>query len=324
MRKHIFILCMLVIVGCLPLASLGSAQTTLMLSPSDDSMIKQDNPNAQSGNSWDMMVRNGYGDLGQNFYEIDSFIKFDIFSIPASATILSATIHLYYYNWSGTNPAGRNLTMYFVTSSWTEYFINWKTQPTYRLIPSNSVLVPSSKGEWITWDVTNDVQYLVEARVNYGWKITDEDSWKQSNIPMVYFRTKEFAQYTPFLEVTYTISDAKTPPLPGFFLTPVNPSTKDSLQFRDTSYDPDGTISEWLWNFGDGNTSNSSSPAHSYNQEGQYTVTLKVTDNDGMTAATTTVVTIGAGKSAPGFELLFVGVALAVAFFVTYRAKRRQ
>lgn len=324
MKRSILVFSLLVIIGCLPLVSLGSAATTVMLSPSDDSMIKQDNPNAQSGNSWDMMVRNGYGDLGQNFYEIDSFIRFDIFSIPASATILSASIHLYYYNWSGTDPAGRNLTMYFVTSSWTEYFINWKSQPTYRLIPSNSVLVPGSKGQWMTWDVTNDVQYLIEQRVNYGWKITDEDSWKQPNIPMVYFRTKEYGQYTPFLEVTYTISDAKTPPLPGFFLTPVNPSVDDTIQFRDTSYDSDGTISEWLWNFGDGTTSTSSSPTHAYTQEGQYTVTLKVTDNDGMTASTTTLVSIGAGKSTPGFELLIVGAALIVAFLVTYQAKKRK
>jgi len=315
---------MLVILGCLPLASFGNAATTVMLSPSDDSMIKQDNTNAQSGNSWDMMVRNGYGDLGQNFYEIDSFIRFDVFSIPASATILSATIHLYYYNWSGTNPAGRNLTMYFVTSSWTEYFINWKTQPTYRLIPSNSVLVPSSKGQWVTWDVTDDVQYLVDERVNYGWKITDEASWKQANIPMTYFRTKEFGQYTPYLEITYAISESKSPPLPGFSLTPVKPSKNDPVQFRDTSYDPDGTITKWLWNFGDGNTSTSSTPTHTYTREGQYTVTLQVSDNDGLTNTLTASVTIGASNSAPGFEILLVGCAIAVAFLVTYLAKKRK
>ena len=37
-----------------------------------------------------------------------------------------------------------------------------------------------------------------------------------------------------------------------------------------------GEPSEWLWDFGDGNTSNIQHPSHTYNNTGQYTVKLRI------------------------------------------------
>ena len=37
--------------------------------------------------------------------------------------------------------------------------------------------------------------------------------------------------------------------------------------------DPNGSITSWNWDFGDGNTSNTSSPVHTYDEPGTYTVT---------------------------------------------------
>ena len=47
------------------------------------------------------------------------------------------------------------------------------------------------------------------------------------------------------------------------------------------TYDEDGEIVSYLWNFGDGSTSTNSSSSHIYGSIGTYTVTLTVTDNDG-------------------------------------------
>lgn len=44
------------------------------------------------------------------------------------------------------------------------------------------------------------------------------------------------------------------------------------------SEDPDGVISHWLWDFGDGRTASGSEARHQYASPGQYEVTLKVTD----------------------------------------------
>ena len=58
------------------------------------------------------------------------------------------------------------------------------------------------------------------------------------------------------------------------------------------SQDLDGNITAYLWDFGDGNSSQQASPAHSYSASGTYTVTLTVTDNSGKTASATTTATI--------------------------------
>ena len=319
--KSIKVFYLMLIISSIEISSLASAATTVVFSPTDDTMIKNDSPYIPYGNLWDMAVRNVYGDSNKNYYEIDSLINFDVFSIPSTATILSASIHLYYYNWSGTDPAGRNLTLYLITSSWNEKSVYWKTQPSYATTPSSSSFVPDSKGQWMTWDVTNDVQYLVNERAYYGWKIADENNWKQPNISMVYFRTKEYGNYIPYLEVTYTVLEANEEPVSGFSFTPLNPTTKDSIQFTDTSYDPDGTITEWLWDFGDGSSSTSRTPTHTYTESGQYTVTLRVTDNDRATNSTTGSISIS--KSTPGFEFLIVVCAIAFVLLVKFKGKKR-
>ena len=48
------------------------------------------------------------------------------------------------------------------------------------------------------------------------------------------------------------------------------------------SIDPDGTITSYAWDFGDGNSGTGVSPSHVYSGEGSYDVSLTVTDNDGV------------------------------------------
>ncbi|MFQ6134753.1 MAG: PKD domain-containing protein [Nitrososphaerales archaeon] len=56
------------------------------------------------------------------------------------------------------------------------------------------------------------------------------------------------------------------------------------VQFIDQSVDPDGTITAWLWYFGDGAHSAEQNPSHSFTEPGTYTVTLHVTDDDGVSS----------------------------------------
>ncbi len=58
------------------------------------------------------------------------------------------------------------------------------------------------------------------------------------------------------------------------------------------SIDPDGTISSWAWNFGDGASSSLANPDHAYATAGVFAVILTVTDNMGGVAADTTSATI--------------------------------
>jgi PKD repeat protein len=79
------------------------------------------------------------------------------------------------------------------------------------------------------------------------------------------------------------------PPTADFTFT----TTNLTVDFTDTSNDPDGTIVSWDWNFGDGNTSTVQHPTHTYAAAGTYTVTLTVTDdNDDATDSVSKDVTV--------------------------------
>ncbi|MCK5856233.1 MAG: PKD domain-containing protein [Bacteroidales bacterium] len=61
-----------------------------------------------------------------------------------------------------------------------------------------------------------------------------------------------------------------------FSATPTHGNAPLVVQFTDAS---SGSPSDWLWDFGDGNSSVQQSPSHSYNADGLYTVKLTVTEN---------------------------------------------
>ena len=65
------------------------------------------------------------------------------------------------------------------------------------------------------------------------------------------------------------------------------------------SSDPDGSITAYQWNFGDGSTGTGVNPDHTYNTDGSFTVTLMVTDNAGASDTDTTTATIGVGNLPP-------------------------
>ena len=65
------------------------------------------------------------------------------------------------------------------------------------------------------------------------------------------------------------------------------------------SYDRDGRIVFWKWNFGDGVTESGETVKHSYASPGNYTVILTVTDNKGATDSYTTTAVITVGNNPP-------------------------
>ena len=85
-------------------------------------------------------------------------------------------------------------------------------------------------------------------------------------------------------------------PSAAFSFTPSPATRRDVVKFTDESTD-DGTIVAWLWGFGDGATSDQQNPEHKYSAKGEFTVSLTVTDNGGLTA--TAEKTIVVGNAAP-------------------------
>jgi serine protease AprX len=66
-----------------------------------------------------------------------------------------------------------------------------------------------------------------------------------------------------------------------------------SVNFTDSSTDPDGSIASRLWNFGNGQSSTAANPSHTYATAGSYSVTLQVTDNQGASASSAQTVVVG-------------------------------
>ena len=103
------------------------------------------------------------------------------------------------------------------------------------------------------------------------------------------------AQSTPTSK-TVTVTAPNQPPTANFTFS----CSGLSCSFTSTSSDPDGTIASYSWTFGDGGTATAQNPSHTYGTGGSYTVTLRVTDNQGATSSPVSkTVTVTAPNSPP-------------------------
>jgi len=69
--------------------------------------------------------------------------------------------------------------------------------------------------------------------------------------------------------------------VPDFSVDPEMPGEGSVVHFRDESVTGGNSIVEWLWDFGDGETSPEPEPSHRYRDDGDYVVTLTVVDASG-------------------------------------------
>ncbi len=82
------------------------------------------------------------------------------------------------------------------------------------------------------------------------------------------------------------------PPVADFSV-PSNASTNQTIVFDASgSFDEDGVIISYLWDFGDGENGSGITPSHVYENPGKYIVTLVVMDNNGNTHSKSIIVTV--------------------------------
>jgi len=123
-------------------------------------------------------------------------------------------------------------------------------------------------------------------------------------------------------------------PVAEFEYEPSTPEVDMDVDFTDLSSDPDGTIVQWEWDFGDDTTSDEKNPTHLYTTAGTYIVTLKVYDDSGDFAIASQEILVVEAETPsntvyyfPWWIFLIIGVVILLLFLLLlfwHRRKKRK
>jgi len=178
--------------------------------PTDDTYASHPHPDENYGSSEDIRITNEYGVNGSSGWTDVAYVRFNLWDLRhfRDLEITFAELNFYYHNYEGTDPAGRDLNLYRVTSDWDEDTLTWNNQPTFESEPISSATVPSSTGKWITWDITSDIQSLIDNHEFYhdGYRILDNNYWGLPNIPTTMVKSKENESFRPYIDVVHRVS----------------------------------------------------------------------------------------------------------------------
>ncbi|MGD0978683.1 MAG: PKD domain-containing protein [Candidatus Bathyarchaeia archaeon] len=146
--------------------------------------------------------------------------------------------------------------------------------------------------------------------ISYYWDFGDG---KNTTGEVASHSYAEDGNYTVILTVTDdgglagtyqdTIHIQDRAPIASFTVSSITDYTDETVTFNATSsYDPDGLILSYFWDFGDGTNATGMVASHAYVHDGVYTVSLTVTDDDNNTDSTTSTESIlsrGTADQAP-------------------------
>lgn len=173
-----------------------------------------------------------------------------------------------------------------------------ESAPTVTVTPATSSVAPGSSITFtaVGADSDNPLSSLV-----YEWRVngiivqtspsTSFTSTFSANAT-VRVTVRDPGNLSGFDEATVTVITNR-PPVANAG-GPYNGNEGSPVNFNGSgSSDPDaGDVITYAWNFGDGNTATGPTPSHTYADNGNYTVTLKVTDQAGVSHSTTVGATV--------------------------------
>lgn len=197
----------------IPMVSHGA--TTSILTTVDN-WLQENDPTGNNGTNTNLGINANSGSTSR----YRPILNFSLTSIPASSTINSATLYLYYHTYGGSDPSGRTFSGYKVTrDDWSESQSTWlsyKTANSWSTAGGDFDTTKSSNGSttypaaygWVTMNMTNLVQTAVNATSSFDILLKDDGGSVNS---YALFWTSDYGGDTslrPYMIVDYTASAA--------------------------------------------------------------------------------------------------------------------
>jgi hypothetical protein len=111
--------------------------------------------------------------------------------------------------------------------------------------------------------------------------------------------------------------------VPFFTYSPEDPVADEELTFdASESYDADGAIISYEWDFGEGNTSIGEIVTHAYSVPGEYFVSLVVVDNDGVVSSYSRTIQVGERQGMPTWGWAIIAISILVLAVIVLGRRR--
>ena len=175
----------------------------VVLSSVADTMISSNHASQNFGSTIDMWV--GFDDNAESLAGIvRSLVRFDLASVPAGATVTSATLRLYHKSSWDYPDRSRPARAYRAQDAWNELSSTWDNQPAFSDGYGSVAIVHGDYG-WVEMSVTDLVQaWLDGSHANHGIVVRgDENTSADSGHRDFYTREADGTTYAPQLVVVY-------------------------------------------------------------------------------------------------------------------------
>jgi hypothetical protein len=145
----------------------------------------------------------------------------------------------------------------------------------------------------------------LDSKTMYNWRIIAYDDYGGITPgPLWVFTTKDSGSSSGGGSGSGSVTE-NIPPVANASLSEHTGLVKSQVQFDGSqSFDEDGYLINWLWNFNDGHTGTGEITTHTFTEKGEYLISLTVTDDASAQSIDTIMVTILTANTPPDIPII--------------------